>query len=693
MRIRLLTLISFVVLAAALAAQQPAPPPPGAAERPGGEQQPPLTFKVEINYVEIDAIVTDAQGNFVRGLTKDDFEVLEQGKPQTVSIFSFVDIPVERPDTPLFATAPIESDVRTNRRQFDGRVFVLVLDDLNTSFARTSRVRAAARQFVERFIGANDLAAVVNTGGGKGGAQDFTTSRRRLLQAIDHFSGQKLRSATLEKMDDLRRRMPGSTEAPRDALEAERAFKARNTLSTLKNTADFLAGIRGRRKAVVFFSEGIDYDVTNPIQNRWASDIHDETMAAIAAATRANVSFYAVDPRGLAGMEDTFDIQSLPEDNSLGPTTMMDEVRRSQDSLRLVSEQTGGFAAVNQNDFRGAFDRIIKENSSYYVLGYYSNDERRDGRFRPLDVRVRRPGLQVRARKGYSAPKGRAPVPPSGAAAGTSAALREALDSPIPVSGLGLTATAAPFRGAGANASVSIALEIDGSRFTFTQKGDRLHDEVEVSLAAFDESGKSRGGGRDTVTITPRPQTRDAIVRSGVRVMRRLELPPGRYQLRIAAREGGAGAVGSLMLDLDVPDFSKGLAMSAIAITSASASRVPTAVADDQFKGVLPAAPTALREFPRGDELALFTEIYDNDTRVAHRIAIKTSVIADNGTAVFTSSDERRSEELGGKGGGYGHVSKIPLNFAPGRYVLRVEAQTLLANGPTAMRELEFRIR
>jgi VWFA-related protein len=648
---------------------------------------------VEINYVEIDATVTDPQGNFVTGLTRDDFEILENGKPQNISIFAPVNIPVERADPPLFASSPIEPDVRTNRREFDGRVFVLVLDDLHTGVQRTPRLKVAARQFVERFVGANDLVAIVSTGGAKGTSQDFTTSRRRLLDAIDRISGQKLRSSTLEKMGQIGRQIPGQTGGPRDSLEMERAYKARNTLSTLKNTADFLAGIRGRRKAVVFFSEGIDYDVTNPIQNQWATDILNETRTAIEAATRANVSFYGVDPRGLGGFEDLIDMPAPPEDNSLGMHTLQDELRLAQDSLRVLSEETGGFAAINANDYRQAFDRIIRENSSYYVLGYYSNDERRDGRFRPVEVRVKRPGLQVRARKGYTAPKGRPAAPASAASAGTSAALREALDSPIPISGLGLTAFAAPFRGSGDKASVSIALEIDGSRFKFAEKDGKLSDTIEVSLVAFDDSGKVRDGGRDTVTLTPRPQTRDAIVRTGVRMMRRLQLAPGRYQLRIAAREEGAGAVGSVLVDLDVPDYSAlPLSMSAIAITSASASAVPTASADPQFKDVLPAAPTARREFPRGDALALFTEIYDNQTRAAHRVQIRTSVLADDGKAVFTSSDERRSEELGPKGGGYGHTAQIPLNFAPGRYVLRVEAQTLLSNGGSAMRELEFRI-
>src|SRR5579862_6888457 len=125
--------------------------------------QPPVTFKSEVNYVEIDARVTDAQGNFVRNLTQADFKIVEDGQPQALTAFSMVDIPIARPDPPLFSKTPIVPDVAANRTPFEGRVFVLVMDDLHTKFSDTPRARAAARLFVERYVGASDLVAVVNT--------------------------------------------------------------------------------------------------------------------------------------------------------------------------------------------------------------------------------------------------------------------------------------------------------------------------------------------------------------------------------------------------------------------------------------------------------------------------------------------------------------------------------------------------
>src|SRR6516165_9293759 len=149
------------------------------------------TFKAQVEFVEVDALVTDQQGNFVRDLTKDDFQVFEDGKLQTISTFTLVDIPIERLERPLFAALPIEPDVQTNERPFDGRVYVLILDDLHTDPFRTQRVKLAAHQFIERHLGSNDLMAVLFTGGRSRDAQEFTTNKRLLLAAVDRFMGQK----------------------------------------------------------------------------------------------------------------------------------------------------------------------------------------------------------------------------------------------------------------------------------------------------------------------------------------------------------------------------------------------------------------------------------------------------------------------------------------------------------------------
>src|ERR1044072_1461107 len=159
-------------------------------------QQPQITFRAEVNYVEVDTRVLDKDGKFVSGLKPEDFQVLENGRPQKVTSFSMVNIPVERVEQPLFASKLIDRDVRTNLEGADGRIYVIVLDDLHTAALRSQRIKAAAKLFIERYVGANDLAAVVHTSGRTDAGQEFTTSQARLLAAVDKFMGRKLTSST-----------------------------------------------------------------------------------------------------------------------------------------------------------------------------------------------------------------------------------------------------------------------------------------------------------------------------------------------------------------------------------------------------------------------------------------------------------------------------------------------------------------
>jgi VWFA-related protein len=668
-------------------------------------QQPPITFKVEVNYVEIDANVTDAQGAFVRTLTRDDFQVLEDGKPQALTAFSMVDIPVERVDPPLFSKAAIPPDVVTNRKPFEGRIFVLVVDDLHTRFNNTSRTRAAARQFVERYVGANDNVAVVNTSGYGKSMQDFTSNRALALKAIDAALGNKADSSTQAALQDYyaNRDLPGASSNANAAFnEMQRYNDARNSMRTLKNLADFMAGMRGRRKAVVYFSEGINYNVTDPFNNPHATDVQREIRELVASATRANVNVYSVDPRGVtSGMEDAIELGGFPADGSIKTTDLMNEMRLEQDSLRVVADETGGFAVLNQNDFRTGFSRILDDNSSYYVLGYYPANDKLDGRFRNVQVKVLKPGLKVRARRGYVAPvPGKKALPAKGSTeAKVSPPLRDAMDSPIAISGLTISAFAAPFKGTGANDAIAMAIEVDGSGLKFTQTPQGLFaDTLEVALFAADASGKIKDGTHDVISLSLKPQTHQTVSQSAFRVIRRIQVPPGKYQLRIGARESGGGGVGTVVYDLEAPDFSKGnLAMSGIALASASGSQIPTASPDpsvNEFKDVLPAPPSASREFPRGDTLAVFAEVYDNVGKTPHRVEITAAVLADDGKVVHTTSDQRKSEELQGATGGYGYTTKIPLaSLSPGRYVLRLTATSLLGKPEPVTREIEFRVR
>ena len=191
--------------------------------------------------------------------------------------------------------------------------------------------------------------------------------------------------------------------------------------------------MRGRRKAVVWFSEGINYDISNPIKNRYATDVLEEEKGVVAAATRSNVSIYGVDPRGLtSGQDDAIEIGSFADDNSIGPDQPPGRAADLAGQPALPVRRDRRVRRHQQNDFRDAFSRILQDNSSYYVLGYYPTNDKRDGRFRSIQVRVNQPGLKVRARKGYVAPRGKPEATKAASNATTSPGVARRAAEPCP---------------------------------------------------------------------------------------------------------------------------------------------------------------------------------------------------------------------------------------------------------------------
>lgn len=685
-------LLASLVLPCALAAQ---PPPPSPAP-------PRVSFAVEVGYVEIDAIVTDAAGQPIRDLTPSDFEVLEDGRPQAIELFTRVDLPYERP-TAEARRAP-EPDVRTNERAFEGRVYVIVLDEMHTAALRTPLVRAAARRFLERHFAEGDLGAVVHAGGAAGKGQELTTSRARLLAAVDRFVGRKLPSVTMSRLEEYRRqqgiRQPG--DRVRDPAAAQRAYDARATLDTLRGVSEALAGIRGRRKAVLFVSEGLDIDPFDTYGGsaagrssafaHEASLVRDEMERATAAAAAANVSFYTIDPRGLGGLSgEMMEIQPVFDEpaEGLDPQGLAADLRRSQDSLRTLAERTLGQAAVNTNDFTDAFARLVKDNSAYYVLGYKPPDDGREGRHHRLEVRVKRAGARVRARPGYTTPRGRKePKRARTADTTVSPAVTELVGSPLPHGGLPLTVQAAALRGEGKAKGVAlVTVQVGSGAFRFVEKDGRAEDTLELSIFAVDASARTFGGSQK-VSLTLQPRTRPIVEQAGFRVLQWVDLAPGRYQVRVAGRAVNADRLGSVHADLEVPDFARDrLAMSDLLLASAAAAALPTAGEAGRLRGLLPAPPTTWRGFHPRDTLHVLAEIYDREKQ-PHTLDVVTSLVKPDGSVAWRAADERSTAAAGTGADGVTlvHTAQVALaGLAPGAYTLRVEARSRLGKEPPAV--------
>ena len=654
------------------------------------------TFRVQVDAVEFDAFVTDAQGNPITDLTADDFEVLEDGKAQTITSFALVNIPIERRDRPLGAPAPIEPDVQTNDRD-DGRVYVIALDEV--AGEQALRTRRFLHRFFERYFAANDIAAVVFLGRtNTANTQDFTGSTRLLLQAVDTFTGGFPDGPAVTSAAPV----PASISPPPSPGPAspnqEATFALRRSMGSFRSIVEFMAGVHGRRKALLLFSQGYPIDVFRVIDYRGGvlSLQEEDLHKAVTAATRNNVAIYPIDPRGLTadgGLgESETGVSADPGERVTASITGME----ARQSLRALAQATGGFAVVNTNSFESAWDRIVRENSSYYVLGFSSTNERRDGRFRRLQVRVKRPGVQVRGRNGYVAPlRNERPAPPQPVPANMSAGLAAALRSPLAVTGLPLRVFAAPYKGEGREATVAIAVEVDASKLNLEKQGEVYAGALEVSFSSIDTRSKIFPGQTFMSKLSLKPDTYARALQGGLRVLTGTRLAPGRYQLRVAASNRST-ASGSVIYDLTVPDFGKEpLTMSGVSLTSVVSAEALTVTSQNPLADALPGPMTSTRDFAAGDTLGLYTEVYEGSgSNSPHAVDLTAELRGEDGRVLVRRTEQRSSKELLGKSGGYGFAATLPLtDVAAGTYIIHVEARSNAGARPAVSREILIRIR
>jgi VWFA-related protein len=692
--------------AVVLAQNPPAEPTPP----PQSPSQPNVTFRVGVDYVEIDARVTDGRGQFVRGLTADDFHLIEDGQPQQVSVFSMVELPREYDDRPLYRNAPISSDVFSNERPFAGRMYLLILDDLHVDVRRTGQVRRAARQFVERYVGANDMAAVIHVAQ-PAANQDFTGNKYLLARSVERFSGQKLKSPTLNKLDDFLSKVEDEYLREKPAQDNDRGLRsnwAQTSMQSLQQMSRYVSRLQGRRKAFLFFSEGIDYDLQSPMYESFsgvplgsdAGAINLAMREVFVDATRANVSIYPIDPRGLAtGVEDALSVPTTmapqtdpvtgePIGNQFGIDKVLAGLRfeldGALDSLRTMASETGGFAVVDSNDLDGPFRRIVEDSSNYYLLGYYPTNRSRNGAFRRVTVDVKKPGLEVRARRGYFAARAT-----DGARADAEDPIASMLASPVATTGLTMRAAAQAIKGPSETGAVHLVVDIAAGQVPFQEIDGYFSNEMVVTYEAFDASGIRRAGNRHTASFAMKPVTYDQANRYGISFTTQFNLAPGQYQLRIGARERLSGRTGSIYADLSVPEFlSTRLALSDLTLSTPRFGLGRSLVNDtERLPRMLPAPPTTRREFDRSEPLAAYVEIYANDRR-SYTVDLEARLTTDDGREVFRAVDHKEAKELSGAAGGHGFLIWLPTkDLNPGRYVLTMEARPRLENNAPIQRE------
>jgi len=349
---------------------------------PVAAAEPQQSFRASTQLIEIDVRVTDRDGRFITGLSQDDFDVLEEGRPQKITQFSFVSLATygERIE-PL--RAGLSSVGAERDRAVAGRTYVMLLDGPAADRDHVMRMRNVARLFLDKSFAPADQMAVTFVKGKslkylEGREQErveltFTRERREIEAAVDRLAPDTKVSTGVEGFI--------------------------RTYETLEDLSNRLGAMGGGRKTIVWIGGQVPFDpATDGPSQRRAAEIAFTYRDAIRAANRHNVAINPIDLLGLTNR------MTGPNDFRFSPRENGAELKRMA-ALRVVAEDTGGEAVVGTNNYAEMFAQIANSTSTYYQLGYQASVEHCDGRFHAITVRVNRTGASVRARKGYFAPE------------------------------------------------------------------------------------------------------------------------------------------------------------------------------------------------------------------------------------------------------------------------------------------------
>jgi VWFA-related protein len=581
--------------------------PPGAASQQDAAGAPPAppqpTFRAGINFVRVDVIVTDRRGNPDTSLALDDFEVLEDGRPQAVEQFKLVR--ADRTDGPDIAP-PRELRTRDDElidaQREDVRVFAILLDDYHVRRERSLPVRQTLVRFIRQHVRPNDLLAVmypltsVRT-------LTFTRDHESVTRALQSFEGRRGEYTPRNAVEQEHWRRTGGgrgVEAIRNAvsMDALRALSVR------------LGSLREGRKSLIYVSESLPAGGFNYLSLR---DIARD-------ANWNNVSIYPFDPTGLT--------------TSPG--------RSRQDTLRYLADETDGRAIVNRNTFDEGLAQIARDSSVYYLLGYSSTHSAPDGKFHEIEVRVKKRGLDVRARKGYWAITEEDAVLAANPPTFVVTPVQRALAT-IGVAEEGrkyVRSWVGSERGENGRTKVTVVWEVvpDRNRQEADQPG-------RLSLSAAAADGTVPFDGDAPVSGDARHITFDA--------------PPGRLELRMTVEAAASGdTLDRDVVSVEVPDLGG-------AGVSLSTPRVFAARTANEFRALAEnaeAIPTPRRQFVRTERLLIRMAAHGESPAV---------------TAALLGANSTRLADVPVTAAQAGGTHQIQFNLgglAPGDYVIEVKA-------------------
>ncbi len=522
-----------------------------AATRP---QQAPV-FRVQSNLVVVDVTVRDRQGNLVRNLTRNDFKIYEDNVPQDIVTFSLEDIPVTpavvpaqtiveqqpKPEVPKLNLANVpHAEVKPEELQ-DRRLIILFFDLSSLETEDLIRSITTAQDFVTRKSTPYDLLSIVTYSSSLQMVQDFTNDHDLLTSCLKHLDPTEAGDAPQEDLTD-----PSDTSddvyVPDDTQF--NIFNTDRRLSAIETLAKSYRDLP-ERKNLIYFSSGITTTGTeNQVQIRSTVD----------AANRSNMTLYTVDSRGLVALPPGGAAKSgsIRGSGLFSGSSMRQQsanLNASQETLTTLAHDTGGTSFQDTNDLGIVFNKVLTDNQSYYIIGYYSANAKEDGKFRRIRVEVTRPDLKLLHRPGYFASKQFVNL----TEAERDRQLEEAFNVDRPFADLDFIMEADYFRNDASTSLVPVTLQLAGEDIQFDEKGDRREAQVEFLARILDKQGKIAGVARDVVQIRLPVQKAEKIKTGQILYNTDFQLKPGDYRVKFLMRDNRTGKLGSFEEPLLIP--------------------------------------------------------------------------------------------------------------------------------------------
>jgi len=587
----------------------------GTAAPPPAGQAPTPVFRTGVNFVRVDVIVSSKDGGLVANLKESDFEVLEDGKPQTIESFKLISLDGGTKEALTEPPRDIRTDYDEEKEaaRDDVRLFGLFLDDYHVRTGASMSVRQPLTAFIEKQLGPSDMMGVMMPLEPMTSVR-MTRNHKAIISAIEHFRGRKNDYTPMNPIEDQY-----ATRYPPETIER---IRNQVSLSAIKAFIIHMGGLKEGRKALILVSEGYTNVLPPELRRPAATALSVTPPAAVASpfaettyeffqnqdlefflqgvyevAAQNNVAIYTVDPRGLPVFE--FDI-----DQAVNAQTDVAFLRSTQNTLRTLALETDGRAILNRNDLEAGMNQIMRDSSGYYLLGYTSSQAKLDGKFHAITVRVKRPGIQLRARKGYWAltPE----TTPRPTEVGTAA-------SPPPAYEAALAAVRQPARSRVVRTWIGTSRGENGrTRVTFVwepvQRPAGEHAPLEdapsrVSVMAIGADGSPLFRGK-----VPDPATSSGPSGPAAARQSRLsfDVKPGTVQLRLSVEGASAQVLDTETRDVTIPD----LTTPQISVGTPELFRARTARDYQQIKNDPAAVPVAAREFSRTERLLVRVVAY-----------------------------------------------------------------------------------